>query len=92
MLEAGWALLCGLQSDVPLRMSMLLKASCSALASDIGYSVDFVTEATLTFPMTHAGSGVTFSAQDIKTNTKLVLQERFARVVDVDTCLANLAV
>jgi len=61
------------------------------VGSDIGYSVDFVTEATLTFPMTHAASGVTFSAQDIKTRTELVLQDRFARIVDVQTCLADLA-
>jgi hypothetical protein len=61
------------------------------VGSDLGYSVDFVTEATLTFPMTHAGTGVTFSAQDIKTRTELVLQDRFARVVNVDTCLADLA-
>ena len=60
------------------------------VASDIGYSVDFVTEATLTFPMTHAGSGVTFSAQDIKTRTELVLQDRFARIVDVERCLSSL--
>ena len=60
------------------------------VGSDIGYQVDFVTEATLTFPMKHQGSGVVFSAQDIKTRTELVLQERFARIVDVDTCLASL--
>ncbi len=60
------------------------------VGSDIGYSIDFVTEATLTFPMTHAGSGVVFSAQDIKTRTELVLQDRFARIVDVDTCLASI--
>lgn len=62
------------------------------VASDIGYAVDFVTEATLTFPMTHAGNGITYSAADIKARTELVLDERFARIVDVDTCLAGLAV
>ena len=61
------------------------------VGSDLGYQVDFVTEATLTFPMTHAASAVTFSAQDIKTRTELVLQDRFARIVDVETCLADLA-
>jgi len=60
------------------------------VGSDIGYAVDFVTEATLTFPMTHPGSGVTYSAADIKARTELVLHERFARIVDVDTCLAGL--
>ncbi|MDZ7918914.1 isochorismatase family protein [Rhodoferax sp.] len=61
------------------------------VGSDLGYDVDFVSEATLTFPMTHAGSGRTFSAEDITTRTELVLADRFARIVDVDTCLADLA-
>ena len=60
------------------------------VGADVGYAVDFVTEATLTFPMTHAASGVTFSAQDIKTRTELVLADRFARIVDVDACLAGI--
>lgn len=60
------------------------------VGSDIGYAVDFVTEATLTFPMTHAGTGVTFSAADIKIRTELVLAGRFARILDVDACLAGL--
>jgi nicotinamidase-related amidase len=60
------------------------------VGSDLGYAVDFVSEATLTFPMSHAGSGRTFSAEDITTRTELVLQDRFARIVDVDTCLAGL--
>lgn len=60
------------------------------VVADIGYAVDFVTEAALTFSMTHAASGVTFSAQDIKTRTELVLADRFARIVDVDTCLAGI--
>src|SRR5476649_1554373 len=34
------------------------------VASDLGYRVTFVTEATLTFPMTHAGR--TLSAADLK--------------------------
>lgn len=60
------------------------------VGADIGYSVDFVTEATLTFAMTHAASGVTYSAKEIKTHTELVLADRFARIVDVDTCLSGL--
>ena len=60
------------------------------VGSDLGYDVDFVSEATLTFPMTHQGSGRTFSAEDITTRTELVLADRFARIVDVDTCLASL--
>lgn len=61
------------------------------IGSDLGYAVDFVTEATLTFPMTHAGTGRHFSAQDIMIRTELVLSGRFARIVDVEACLASLA-
>lgn len=60
------------------------------VGSDLGYSVDFVSEATLTFPMTHAVSGRTFSAEEITTRTELVLADRFARIVDVTTCLTDL--
>ncbi|MBO3758680.1 isochorismatase family protein [Ciceribacter sp. L1K22] len=56
-------------------------------AADSGYAVDFVTDATLTFPMTHA-SGAVFSAQDIKTRTELVLADRFARIATVNEALA----
>jgi nicotinamidase-related amidase len=55
--------------------------------SDIGYSVDYVTEATLTFPMTHA-SGEVFSPAQIARRTELVLSGRFARIVTVDEALA----
>ena len=59
------------------------------VASDLGYTVTFVTEATLTFPMTHA-SGVTLSAHDIKLRTELVLADRFATISDVTGALAEL--
>lgn len=57
-------------------------------ASDLGYSVDYVTEATLTFPMTHA-SGTVFSPDDIRKRTELVLAGRFARIASVDDVLAT---
>lgn len=60
------------------------------VAADIGYTVDYVTEATLTFSMTHAGSGRTYSPAEIKAHTELVLADRFARIVTVDECLATL--
>jgi nicotinamidase-related amidase len=59
-------------------------------ASDTGFAVDFVTEATLTFPMTHARSGRTCSAQEIRERTELVLEQRFARIVTVAQALAAL--
>lgn len=52
------------------------------VASDLGFTVHFVTEATLTFPMTHA-DGTVFSAEDIKKRTELVLDDRFAQIKTV---------
>ncbi len=56
-------------------------------ASDLGYEVDFVSEATITFPMTGA-DGRTWSASDIKARTELVLDGRFARLATVEEALA----
>ncbi|WP_046155882.1 isochorismatase family protein [Chromobacterium vaccinii] len=60
------------------------------VASDLGYEVDFVTEATLTFPMTHAGNGVVYSAADIRARTELVLAGRFATIVTVEQALRRM--
>ena len=56
-------------------------------ASDCGYSVDFVSEATLTFAMTDR-IGRQWSASEIKARTELVLEGRFARVLTVSQALA----
>ncbi|WPO97641.1 isochorismatase family protein [Pseudomonas sp. HR96] len=56
-------------------------------ASDAGYAVDFVSEATLTFAMTHARSGRSYSAAEIREKTELVLEGRFARILDVAQAL-----
>jgi nicotinamidase-related amidase len=48
-------------------------------ASDLGYSVTYVTEATLTFPMV-SGSGRLYTAADIADRTELVLAGRFAQI------------
>jgi nicotinamidase-related amidase len=58
-------------------------------ASDRGYLVDYVAEATLTFPMTHA-NGRVFSASEIRERTELVLANRFATIVSVDEALARI--
>ncbi len=55
-------------------------------ASDLGYDVDYVTEATLTFAMTDAHNR-TFSADEIKARTELVLAGRFARIATVEQAL-----
>jgi nicotinamidase-related amidase len=56
-------------------------------ASDCGYGVDFVSEATLTFAMTDR-VGRQWSAAEIKARTELVLEGRFARVLSVAQALA----
>lgn len=56
--------------------------------SDSGYEVDFVSAATLTFPMSDR-NGRTWSADEVKARTELVLDERFARVTTVEEALAG---
>jgi nicotinamidase-related amidase len=60
-------------------------------ASDLGYAVDYVSEATLTFAMTDA-TGRQWDAAEIRARTELVLAGRFARIVSVAQALAGVAV
>ena len=55
-------------------------------ASDVGFKVRFVGDATLTFPM-QSRSGRHFSTADIRERTELVLDGRFARVVSAAEAL-----
>lgn len=48
-------------------------------ASDLGYSVTYAMDATLTFPMV-SGSGRTYTSAEIRDRTELVLEGRFAQV------------
>ena len=57
-------------------------------ASDLGYQVDYVTDATLTFPMTDR-HGRKWTPGDIRAATELVLDERFARIATVEEALAG---
>ena len=57
-------------------------------ASDLGFDVDFVSEATPTFPMT-ARDGRTYTPAEIRARTELVLADRFARIATVDEALAG---
>jgi len=59
------------------------------VASDLGYEVDFVGDATLTFPMTDPSSGRQFSAAEIRERTELVLRDRFARIATVEEALGH---
>ncbi len=56
-------------------------------ASDLGYEVDYVTDATLTFPMTDR-HGRKWTVEEIKSATELVLDSRFARIATVEEALA----
>ena len=53
------------------------------VASDLGFQVVFVTDATHTFTMRHRASGAEFDAETIKLKTELVLENRFARIARV---------
>jgi nicotinamidase-related amidase len=55
-------------------------------ASDLGYRVRYVTDATLTFDM-HDTSGEPLSATEIKRRTAAVLDGRFAAVCSVEEAL-----
>lgn len=57
-------------------------------ASDLGWQVVFVPEATLTFDMT-LPDGSPFRAADVKARTASVLQGRFARVMSAEDTLAH---
>ncbi|MCM2972883.1 isochorismatase family protein [Larsenimonas suaedae] len=58
------------------------------VASDLGYDVDFISDATLTFPMTRDGR--TYSAEAIRAHTELALEGRFARILTVSTVCSAL--
>ncbi len=57
-------------------------------AADIGYDVDYVGDATLTFAMT-GRDGRTWSPAEIRARTELVLEDRFARIATVEQALAG---
>lgn len=61
------------------------------IASDFGYHVDYITEATHTFPMVHQTSGQVYSAAEIKQKTELVLQGWFADIHTVKSVLKKYA-
>jgi nicotinamidase-related amidase len=57
-------------------------------ASDLGFKVDYVTDATLTFDMQNA-DGSPLTAADIKTRTATVLKDRFATISTPEQALAR---
>lgn len=61
------------------------------LAGDLGYDVDFVTEATATFPITHPETGEQLRVEEIARNTEFALRGRFARIATVGELVEELA-
>ena len=59
------------------------------VAADLGYRVTFVSEATLTFPMTH--NGITLDSATLRHRTETVLVDRFAAINTVTQTLESLA-
>ena len=59
-------------------------------ASDLGFQVDYVPDATLTFDMQNE-DGSTLSAADIKVRTATVLKDRFARICTVAQAVDRIA-
>jgi nicotinamidase-related amidase len=57
--------------------------------SDLGFRITYVPEATLTFAMTHA-NGRTYTANEIRERTELVLAGRFATIASVNQVLATI--
>jgi nicotinamidase-related amidase len=60
------------------------------VASDLGFDVDFVTEATLTFDIPNPETGDVLSADAVAERTEYALRGRFARIATVDTIAAEL--
>jgi|SRR5579863_5238223 len=62
------------------------------VAADMGYDVDFVTEATLTFPaqLESGDWSQVLSAQEMVERTEYALRRRFARIATVDEIVAQL--
>lgn len=59
-------------------------------ASDLGYTIDYALDATITWDMQQP-DGKTLSAADIKMRTATVLQDRFATVCDAQSALDRIS-
>lgn len=62
------------------------------VAADLGYKVDFVIDATVTFPIPHPyESGRTLSVQEVEERTVYALGGRFATITTVEALATELA-
>ena len=61
------------------------------VAADLGYAVDFITEATMTFPIpNHDRPGEELGVDAIRERTEYALRRRFARIATVATLATEL--
>lgn len=61
------------------------------VGADLGYAVDFVTEATMTFPIpNHDRPGEELDVDSIRERTEYVLRRRFARITTVNAIAKEL--
>jgi nicotinamidase-related amidase len=60
------------------------------VAADLGFDVDFVTEATMSFPIRNSETGEELSTDEIIRRTEFVLRDRFARIARVDDLVEEL--
>jgi hypothetical protein len=61
------------------------------VAADLGYAVDFVTEATVTFPIPNPDApGEELGVEAIRERTEYVLRRRFATIQTVESLAAEL--
>ncbi|HEY9103402.1 cysteine hydrolase family protein [Chitinimonas sp.] len=59
-------------------------------AADLGFAVDYISDATLTFPMQHA-NGRCYTTDELRERTELVLAGRFARIRSTAEMVAELS-
>jgi len=60
------------------------------IGADLGYDVDFVTEATRTFPLVNWETGESYDTDTVTRHTEWVLRGRFARIAKVADLVAEL--
>src|SRR5262249_19179346 len=59
------------------------------VAADLGYEVDFATDATMTFPIRNGETGAELGVREIIERTEYALRDRFARIVRTADLLAE---
>jgi nicotinamidase-related amidase len=89
---AEWLLEKGARRVVVTGISMEQCCETTArVAADLGYAVDFVTEATMTFPIQDRDDPAReLGVEEIRVRTEFVLKGRFARIATVAEVVGEL--